>query len=105
MPNLGFYSCSTIDHIITNSSPAFSKVGILIAEISDHLPIFGIMSLSKRKNPFKNTYRRLFHESKKDDFVLCLKNNLDSSDLNVGPNLLTDKILYQSKMQLNKHFL
>ena len=48
-------SCSTIDHIITNSSSAFSKVGILIAEVSDHLPVFGIMSLSKRKNPFKNT--------------------------------------------------
>ena len=42
------------------------------------------MSLSKRRNPFKNTYRRFFHESKKDDFVLRLKNNFDSSDLNVG---------------------
>ena len=37
-------SCSTIDHIITNISSAFSKTGILIAEVSDHLPIFGIMS-------------------------------------------------------------
>ena len=49
-------SCSTIDHIITNSGSAFTKSGILIAEVSDHLPIFGILSLSKPcSNPFKNT--------------------------------------------------
>ena len=54
-------TCSTIDHIITNRSSAFAKSGILIAEVSDHLPIFGIMSLSKPcNNPFKNTYRRFF---------------------------------------------
>ena len=97
-------SCSTIDHIITNSSSAFSKVGILIAEVSDHLPIFGIMSLSKRKNPFKNTYRRSFHESKKDDFVSRLKNNLDFCNLNVGPNLLTDKILLSIKDAIEQSF-
>ena len=63
-------SCSTIDHIITNSSSAFAKSGILIAEVSDHLPIFGIMSLSKPcTNPFKNVYRRYFLPSKKDEFI------------------------------------
>ena len=47
-------SFSTLDHIITNSSPSFSKVGILVSDVSDHLPIFGFMSLSKScKNPPK----------------------------------------------------
>ena len=42
-------SCSTIDHLITNSSPDLTKTGILIADVSDHLPIFGL------KCPFLNT--------------------------------------------------
>ena len=84
-------SCSTIDHIITNNSSAFTKAGILIAEVSDHLPIFGIMSLSKCTNPFKNTYRRCYPESKKDDYVARLKQNVDSSNFNVEPNLHLDK--------------
>ena len=84
-------SCSTIDHIITNSSSAFTKAGILIAEVSDHLPIFGIMTLSKHTNPFKNTFRRSYPESKKDDFCARLKENIESSDLNLGPNLLLTK--------------
>ena len=62
------------------------------------------MSLSKRRNPFKNTYRRSFHESKKDDFVLRLKNNLDSCNLNVGPNLLTDTILLSIKDAIEQTF-
>ena len=93
-----------IFYLNTSSSSAFSKVGILIAEVSDHLPIFGIMSLSKRKNPFKNTYRRSFHESKKVEFVSRLKSNLDSCDLNVGPNLLTDKILLSLKDAIEQTF-
>ena len=36
-------SCSTIDHLITNSSLDFTKTGILVADVSDHLPIFGLM--------------------------------------------------------------
>ena len=38
--NTNSVSCSIIDHIITNNSSCFSKVGILIADISDHLPLF-----------------------------------------------------------------
>ena len=97
-------SCSTIDHIITNSSSAFTKAGILIAEVSDHLPIFGIMSLSKCANPFKNTYRRSFHESRKGDFVAHLKRNLDSSNLNLEPHLLMDRILSSIKDSIEQTF-
>ena len=97
-------SCSSIDHIITNNSSAFTKTGILIAEVSDHLPVFGIMSLSKPcKNPFKNTFRRVFSENKKEQFVSKLKENLDYCDLNVGPNLLMDKILLSIKDATEKN--
>ena len=47
-------SCSTIDHLITNSSPCLSRVGILVTDVSDHLPIFGLLSLKKPCfNPLK----------------------------------------------------
>ena len=47
-------SCSTLDHLITNSTESFTKTGILLADISDHLPIFGLMTLSKPStNPLK----------------------------------------------------
>ena len=98
-------SCSTIDHIITNSSAAFTKVGVLISEVSDHLPIFGIMSLSKSfTNPFKNTYRRVFHESKKDDLVTRLKENVDKRDFNVGPNLMLERVLLSMQDSIENTF-
>ena len=55
------------------------------------------MSLSKRPNPFKNTYRRSYPESKKDDFVTHLQQNFDSSNLNVGSNLLLNRVLLSIK--------
>ena len=42
-------SCSTIDHLITISCSSFIKTGILIADVSDHLPIFATMSLKNAK--------------------------------------------------------
>ena len=99
-------SCSTIDHLITNSSSDFTKAGILIADVSDHLPIFGIMSLSKHcKNTYKNTYRRRFHESKKEKYLEHLKENLQNYDLNkLDPNSLMDRILLCIKDAINKTF-
>ena len=99
-------SCTTIDHLITNSSPDFTKTGILIADVSDHLPIFGLMSLSKPcKNPFKNSYRRFFHESKKDKFLKRLEENLQKEDLcKLDPNSLMDTILHCIKDATNSTF-
>ena len=97
-------SCSTIDHLITNNSSAFTKTGILIADVSDHLPIFGLMSLSPCINPYRNTYRRFFHESKKDEFITFLNENLTNTNLNIDPNSLMDKILLLIKDAINKTF-
>ena len=74
-------TCSTLDHIITNSSASFFNTGILIADVSDHLPIFGLMKISKPcTNPLKNTFKRLFPIEKKDNFVESLKANIEKID-------------------------
>ena len=67
-----------------------------MTDVSDHLTIFGLVSLSNScKNPYRNTYRRVFHESKKDAFLGKLKVNLEKDDLErLDPNLLTDKIIF-----------
>ena len=99
-------SCSTIDHLITNSGSDFTKTGILIADVSDHLPIFGLMSLSKPcKNPYQNTYRRFFHESKKDLYLKQLKENLNETDLDkLDPNSLMDRVLLCIKDAIHSTF-
>ena len=40
-------SCSTIDHLIAISSSDFAKLGVSIADVSHHLPIFGLMPSQK----------------------------------------------------------
>ena len=99
-------SSSTIDHLITNISTNFTKSGILVADVSDHLPIFGLLSLSKPcKNPYKNTYRRFFHESKKDKFLKCLENYLNKEDFsNTDPNSYMDRVLLCIKAAINATF-
>ena len=93
--SLSYVSCSTLDHIITNCSSHFSKVGILVADVSDHLPVFGSMSLSKpRINKVKDLYRRNFHESKKDMFVQCLTEKLKNVNFDIDPNPMTEKIIF-----------
>ena len=75
--NTNSVSCSTIDHMITNSSSNFSKVGILISDIADHLPVFGCMTLAKpciKKN--QKLFKRHFTENKKDAFLKCLEDKL-----------------------------
>ena len=65
--NNGFTSCTTnrtritkisqtsIDHVITNVNGTIITPGVLQYSISDHLPIFCIVSSAKHKNPFKNS--------------------------------------------------
>ena len=50
--------------------------------------------LKNCKNTYKNTYRRFFHESRKDKYLKHLKENLQNYDLNsLDPNSLMDIIL------------
>ena len=67
-----YLSCSTLDHIVTNTSPSFHKVGIITADISDHLPIFGFYSLSNKTPKSEKVLkpRRVFTEKKSRDLPL-----------------------------------
>ena len=98
-------SCSTLDHLITNSGSSFTKTGILLADVSDHLPIFSLMTLSKPStNPFKNTFRRSFCENKKEKFLDCLNDRLRNANLNIDPNSLMNKLLLLIKDAINATF-
>ena len=56
--------CPTLDYIITNSTSNITNSGILVSDVSDHLPIFASIKLSaSRSNPFQNTYRRSFSDT------------------------------------------
>ena len=87
-------SCSTLDHIITNSTSSFLKSGILVADISDHLPIFAILKLSKTKiTDITKTFRRPLPEFKKPQFLNHLSNQLFTLDPNLNANALVDRML------------
>ena len=97
--------CSTLDHLITNSTSSFSNVGILVADVSDHLPIFASMKLSKSNtNTLQNTFRRSFLDSKESEFVKCLENNLKNIDFNLNPNKLMDSVLLATKHTIDSIF-
>ena len=64
------------------------------------------MSLSKPcKNPYQNTYRRFFHESKKNLYLKQLKENLNETDLDkLDPNSLMDRVLLCIKDAIHSTF-
>ena len=98
-------SCSTIDHLITISCSSFIKTGILIADVSDHLPIFATMSLKNAKrNALKNTYKRFFPDRKKDLFIECIKTKLSNIDFDLDPNQIMDNVLYETNKAINEIF-
>ena len=59
-----------LDHIITNVNPESIVSGVITQDVSDHLPICGIMNLGvKKSKPPVRKYIRKFTPSKKDMFV------------------------------------
>ena len=86
--NSNSVSASTIDHIISNCTHCFSKSGILIADVSDHLPIFGLMSLKPSKKSLKNSFRRHFRVTEKEKLLDCLNEKLSNMNLNTQPDQL-----------------
>ena len=103
--NTNSVCCSTLDHIITNCCPSFTKAGILIADVSDHLPIIGLLTLSKPcTNPFKNVYRRHFCDNKKGKFLAQLEVQLKQTNHLSDPNQLMDGILLAFKDSINTIF-
>ena len=103
--NSNSVSSSTLDHIITNSSPNFSKAGILITDVSDHLAVFGLMSISKPfKNPLKNSSRRQIRESGKEKLLNCLSKKLEDLNLNSQPDELLENIINSTYEAMDEVF-
>ena len=103
--NSNSVSCSTIDHIITNSSQNFSKVGIMISDVSDHLPIFGMIKLANPSLKIKGPiYKRFFPESKKDLFLENLSDTLKNTNFDQDVNSIMDDILTSTKAVLDDVF-
>ena len=77
----------------------------MVTEISDHLPVFGFLSLEgphSKETPPKP--RRNFNISKKETFLACLKNEISHQNLNVDPNTCMDTILSCFKNAINSVF-
>ena len=103
--NTNHVCCSTLDHIITNSSQRFSRAGILISDVSDHFPVIGFMSITKpNRNTLLNSYRRCYTEKKKNNFLECLTEKLKSVDETNDINSVLDSILLCLKDANNEVF-
>ena len=65
-------SSSCLDHILSNDYDNFSEAGILISDVSDHLPIFGNIHISNPKQNLREPIlKRSFPEHKKIGFLKC----------------------------------
>ena len=77
-------SHSIIDNIHTNSIDENITSGVIIADISDHFPIFSISKQSIHRKEIKTVYRRANNEENtyKINYLLALENW--HSDFNVN---------------------
>jgi len=71
-------SCTLIDNILTNKPNDASISGLLISDISDHLPVFYITK-TKYKNPSKQ-FKTITSRSITDTTIEQLKTQLGSAD-------------------------
>ena len=58
-----------LDHILTNLSYSSVRSGIVVSDITDHLPVFGFFNLPVKQKYFRPTYYRSLKSSKKMSFV------------------------------------
>ena len=97
-----------IDHLLTNISCKNVKSGILQYDISDHLPIYGIVDLETHKPTTERvTHVRKFDESKQNVFCSFLSQSLlnysKESD-NLDPNDSLEKLISCIKGAYNSTF-
>ena len=64
-----------LDHILTNLSYESCQSGILINDITDHLPVYALCNLSVCKLKYRDNqkYRIIFKESKKEEFLATFR--------------------------------
>jgi len=101
-------SHTVLDHIITNVSSEKTKAGIVRHYISDHLPIFLNINISKTVKKKKNRIRkkRFFPISKKEPFVKDLSRSIEknfTSQIN-DPEIRMEKTISTIQNVMETHF-
>ena len=71
------HSATLIDHIFTNNSQNHITAGILIDDISDHLPTFILIETKniKKVKSWKNTQRKNMNSIEMENFLIDLQNS------------------------------
>ena len=101
---------TVIDHMITNQNLDKIESGILLKEVSDHLPIYCLAKLNaKRSARNEQLYIRKFPLSKKQAFISALQSKLDSSPedntmLDPGPGACLERLISNIQNTINKVF-
>ena len=101
-------SKTVLDHIVTSVEVDKIKAGILRFHISDHLPTFAIVNVSKKvtKKSENKIYKRLFDPNKKDIFLEDLKKKIESNrNINTeNPNSRFDAFIKIIESAIDHHF-
>ena len=91
-------SATLIDNIFTNECHSINKSGLLVCDVSDHLPVFQICnydSVKENKNN-KFTYKRCLDEESVKMFVGKVSNiDWNSVILESNPNVAYDRFLHE----------
>ena len=79
---------------MSNDYDNFSEAGILISDVSDHLPIFGNIHITNPKQNLRDPIsKRSFPEHKKDRFIEMLTEELSGLDFEESQNLIIINII------------
>ena len=70
-----------IDHILTSLPLDTVRSGILINDMTDHLPVYALFNISPKRRYFRPVFYRSFKSSKKGDFAVAFTNILSSMNL------------------------
>ena len=102
-------SATLIDNIFSNTVHEFLKIGILLTDITDHLPIFATLSWNKPVNSERVFYKRNITDSgfqlfNRNFSTLNFQNMYNTSDVDMKYNLFMNafKNIYDSCFPLKK---
>ena len=105
---------TTIDHILTNlPNENISSAGVVQWEVADHLSIYvkAKLSHSQQLKMDPPSFKRFFHESKKETFCNTFCTNLTNADICFSfdsnandPNLVLEKLTEVIKNSYNEVF-
>jgi len=86
---------TVIDHLVTNINPNLLLSGVITEEITDHLPIFGIVQIrAKHTTPNHYYTRRNITLTKKDSFVRCIVSKINSFTYENDPSTTLQKLVH-----------